>query len=342
MEYPMSKIEGKVNPMVISATALRKKGEDQPADVITGLIKEGEQILIYSATGSYKSWLATCIWMAVANGVSVARLNNGLDKWKAPKKRKVFVLDGELGSYDLGQRINQLAPNYGEAEAWVMMRQLQGLNSSFPDIGKPDNQDELVRNCLREGVELLVLDNLTTLAEVIDENSASAMKPVVSLLQKLKAAGIATILIHHSNKSDSSYRGSTAIGTTFNAIIKLKRESLVTGGFSLTFDKARNSHIEHQALNLRLVTKDDDSLFLEADAELNKLEVMVNLVRSLDYWEDKQVGQALEDRLGEAHSQGAFSKWKRKAIAEKLIKAEEWESCLVTAFKLANADDRRL
>ena len=53
----------------------------------------------------------------------------------------------------------------------------------------------------RDRVDLVIFDNFTTLSDSLgDENSAGAMKPALTLMLKLKQAGIAAILVHHSNK----------------------------------------------------------------------------------------------------------------------------------------------
>lgn len=333
--FPMQR-ENYSDPVLVDSVQLRRTAEEQPADVISGLLREGEQVLLYSATGSYKSWLATAIWLAAANASEVAKTAGGASKWKAPQRRKVLLIDGELDQWDLGDRLNKLCPNYGERGGLALMRQAQSIDAAFPDLANSDDQNKLVQYCHDENIELLVLDNLTTLANVSDENAASAMKPLLDMLLKLKAAGIATVLVHHSNKGDNGYRGSTALATTFNAIIKLKRDKVERGLFSLVFEKARNSHIENQALNLRLLNLPDGSLRLEADAELSKLEVVVSLVRSLDFVDDNSLRAALVSKLGEEVSQPSFSRLKKKAISEGLITNNEWNQCLKDADALAD------
>lgn len=333
--FPMQR-EGLSDPKVIISADLRLMAQKQPADILTGLIREGEQVLIYSATGSYKSWLATTIWLAAANGSEVAKTVSGTPKWKAPKPRKVLLIDGELDQWDLGDRLNRLCPNYGNNGGFALMRQAQDINAAFPDLACDKDQAQLIQYCHDENIELLVLDNLTTLANVEDENKSSAMKPLLDMLLRLKAAGIATILIHHSNKGDNGYRGSTAIATTFNAIIKLKRDTSERGLFSLVFDKARNSHIENQALKLRLLNLEDGSIRLEADAELSKLEMIVSLVRGLDHADDNSIRAALSKKLSEEIPQSSFSRFKKRAISEGLISNEEWNRCLRDANELTD------
>lgn len=331
MQFNMSAKEGKTNPVILSSTEIRQQALVQPEDVISGLLRKGEQILIYSSTGSYKSWLGTAIWLAVSNGSSVAITPDGVKKWKAPKPRKVLLVDGELDQADLGDRLNRLVPNYGEREGSVLMRQAQAINSVFPNLADPLDQDALIRHCDDSGIELVVLDNLTTLAEIADENATSAVKPLMNMLLKLKAAGIATVLIHHSNKNDSGYRGSSSIATTFNAIIKLQRIPLEKGQFKLMFEKARNQHIENQAMKLTLKTLPDLSLRLEADPELSYYDVIVGLVRTRDYERDDDVRRALEVKLDKAIPQSTFATYKKAALKEELITLNDWNACLKDA-----------
>lgn len=332
--FQMKTEKSEHTPVIFKTGKLRIEAENQPEDILQGLIRQGEQVLIYSSTGSYKSWLGTAIWLAVANGRPVAKTSDGVDKWKAPKSRKVLLLDGELDQFDLGERLNRLCPNYGDKEGLVLMRQMQKINTAFPNLAKPEDQDCLINFCVEQEIELLVLDNLTTLADVADENAASAMKPLTHLLQKLKAAGIATVLIHHSNKGDNSYRGSTVLATTFNAIIKLKRDSVERGLFSLIFEKARNSHIENQALKVWLKTLADESMLLESNAELSHYEIIISLVESRDYSDDNSIRTALSKKLSKDIPQPTFARWKKACISEKLITVEAWKSCLEDALQL--------
>ena len=89
----------------------------------------------------------------------------------------------------------------------------------------------------------VICDNFSTLAEVADENEAAAMSPVLKFLMRMKQAGRATILVHHSDKTGSNYRGSSKLATTFEIIIGLHRiEGRAAGdgaGFELKWGKYR-------------------------------------------------------------------------------------------------------
>jgi RecA-family ATPase len=55
-----------------------------------------------------------------------------------------------------------------------------------------------------EGVNLIILDNFSTLGEVEDENAASSFNKLTEFLLLLKTAGCAIILVHHAGKAADS------------------------------------------------------------------------------------------------------------------------------------------
>ena len=66
----------------------------------------------------------------------------------------------------------------------------------------------------------------------------------LTFMLKLKQAGIAAILVHHSNKSEDNYRGSTAIAATFEVTLGIRgRKTLAdwrySAGFLIKADKFR-------------------------------------------------------------------------------------------------------
>lgn len=90
---------------------------------------------------------------------------------------------------------------------------------------------------------LIILDNLSTLASVGEENAAETWDPVLDTLQEMRRAGSAVLVVHHSNKSGLSFRGSSKIAVLFDSIINLTPDpdAPVGGGaaFLWSFKKAR-------------------------------------------------------------------------------------------------------
>lgn len=330
------KKEARTNPQFVNASDIKGMAHDQPEFIIDGLMRKGEQVMIYSKPGAGKSWFALSLAIAASTGGSVAVDGHGVAKWPAPKPRKVLLIDGELDGADLALRLKQLDPNNlleKHQKLIILSRQQQAFTAEFPNLSNADDAEALVKHCIDTGVELLVLDNLTTLTQLNDENATSAFNELIQgLLMRLKAAGVGCLLVHHSNKNDGAYRGSSALATTFNAIMHLKPEPLHKGVFTIHFQKARNSHIDSRSIHMELKTLEDGSLRLTSDDTISKLDVIAHLVRTCEYSEDQQVSEALSKHYGEEpYNKGTFSKWKTKTLSSGLITPKEWNDCLEIA-----------
>lgn len=336
------KAENRTNPLVAAATAMKALARTKPDPIIEGLLHKGEQLMVYSAPGAGKSWFALSLAIAAASATAISQDEQGRPKWNAAKARKVLFLDGELDSADLGQRLKWLDPDGGaeDGKLIILSRQHQDFRAAFPDLSQEQDAEDLIQFCLEQGVELLVLDNLTTLTQLEDENSASAFNTIIhGLLMRLKAVDIACVLVHHSNKGDGGYRGSSALATTFNAIIHLKKERLTRGAFTLHFQKARNNHIDDRTVRMELREQPDGSLRLICDETVSKLELISHLVRSREFTMDQEVAEALARLLHKEHClKGTFHKWKKQCIAQQFITLKEWDQCLEEAAELADDD----
>ena len=71
-------------------------------------------------------------------------------------------------------------------------------------------------------LDLVILDNFSTLGEVEDENSASCFNAIQQFLLELKVHDVATMLVHHAGKG-GDFRGSSKLAATFETIVKLER-----------------------------------------------------------------------------------------------------------------------
>jgi putative DNA primase/helicase len=110
-------------------------------------------------------------------------------------------------------------------------------------------------------LDLVILDNFSTLGEVEDENAASSFNAIQDFLLRLKTAGVATMLIHHAGKS-GDFRGSSKLAATFETIIRLERPAVDAGRgearFRVVWDKVRSGgpgrHVREAVATLDSVT----------------------------------------------------------------------------------------
>ena len=292
-------------------------------------LTERHPCMVYAQTGRGKSLFAMSVAIAVAGGGSVFG-------WSAPEPRPVLYIDGEMDVADLAERDTLLVPSVDnldmgalEANRVILSRHHQRYGAVFPDL-----VDEAGQAALMEWVEklrpaLVVLDNLSCLADIRDENDASSFTPVLNMLWKLRHAGCAVLLVHHTGKQEGKYRGSSKLAANFESILQLAaNQDLLPDdtGFTIKVDKCRNGR-QPQPLKVSLnvdAAKGAGQWVYEALGERH-LQEIVQAVRSREFDTGKELAAYLEITTP------TLSKRKRKAIAAGLIAEAEWKQCLQDA-----------
>jgi ABC-type uncharacterized transport system ATPase subunit len=101
----------------------------------------------------------------------------------------------------------------------VMARQDQDIGTEFPDLNDESGQEDILGVIREQDPQLVILDNLSTLASLDDENAASAYNGIYQFLTQLKQER-SGILVHHDRKgankdSEEGYRGSSKMAAIF-------------------------------------------------------------------------------------------------------------------------------
>ncbi|MBX9701781.1 MAG: AAA family ATPase [Acetobacteraceae bacterium] len=301
-------------------------------------LREGESAFLWAATGIGKTMLAVTLALAVAGGGSVLG-------WRSAKPRRVLYLDGEMHAEDMRDRLRTLAGTVegldlaaARENLRVLSRQQQDDAAEFPDLASPKGQDAVLSMAREHGAALLIADNLSTLAELADENDAAAVSPVLSFLLRLKAAGIATIIVHHSGKSGASFRGSSKLATTFEVVIGLtKREGHAPhegAAFGLTWGKFRGAPSRAtRNMEVRLADSPNGPRWEAAAAEGEAAARLVTAVRSGKHGTQSEVARAL------GLSAPTVTRLKQEAIRKGLISGAEWAEQLRTAREAEGESD---
>ena len=144
-------------------------------------------------------------------------------------------------------------------------------------------------------IKVLILDNLSTLSETLeDENDATAWNPLNSLVVALKKEGVATVLVHHTKKEGSGFRGSTNLATTLETIVALEKvegtKASEGAAFRIRFDKNRANgkpHADGKTLRLQ-----DGQWVCEVDPYEQAAEV-VRMVQSRRYGTQQELADSL-------------------------------------------------
>jgi len=193
-------------------------------------------VIMFAPRGIGKTFAALSAALAVAGGLSVF-------SWRAPKANRVLYVDGEMPALAMQERLSALA--LGMAAPAHAMKNLAILTPDMQPRPMPDLATVAGQMALEpflEGINMLVLDNLATLARTGKENESQSWQPMQSWLLDLRRRGLAVLLIHHAGKSGDQ-RGTSAREDIMDTVISLRRPrqySMAEGArFEVHLTKAR-------------------------------------------------------------------------------------------------------
>ncbi|WP_159441315.1 AAA family ATPase [Desulfopila aestuarii] len=148
--------------------------------------------------------------------------------WEIINGCGVLLVDGELPMSDLKKRLSMISKGLGGEHCQNRLLILSSVEVQ-EKTGEPINltkvryREEITNHFLRHPeYRVLVLDNLTSLTDGMNENTKTAWAPINRWLLQLRNIGVAIILVHHANKSGTD-RGHSSIRDNVNNIISLKR-----------------------------------------------------------------------------------------------------------------------
>ena len=186
-------------------------------NVLSPIIPEKGLVMVYAKRGVGKTHAALGIAFAVATGGTF--LN-----WQAPRSRNVLYVDGEMPGRLLQERIDailagaeKLPPDWDRSFRMLSM-DMQEIGLTL-NLANPDDQKKL--DDYLDGVEFLVLDNLSALVQGGRENDAESWDAMQAWLVQLRRRGISVLLIHHAGRSDNA-RGTSKREDVLDTVIHLK------------------------------------------------------------------------------------------------------------------------
>jgi putative DNA primase/helicase len=187
--------------------------------ILAPIIPAQGLVMLYAPRGIGKTHVALSIAYTVAHGT---QMFNG--KWKCEKPRKVLFIDGEMPANVLRDRICSIVVSAeGELTNYDFLQfinpDLQGENG-IPDLATPEGQHHVEEHL--EGVELLILDNLSALCRNGKENDSESWIPIQEWLLNLRRKGISVLFVHHANKTGNQ-RGTSKKEDLLDTVVVLKK-----------------------------------------------------------------------------------------------------------------------
>ena len=203
--------------------------------LLSPILPERSLAMLYAPRGVGKSWLGLSIGLAVAAGESLLR-------WSAPRQRNVLYVDGEMPLVSLQERLKAISVGLGSDIRNDAFRVLaadqveRGIN-----LGTEEAQQAL--EPLLHNLDLLILDNLSTLCTSRSESASDAWVPMQNWLLALRRRGISVLLVHHAG-TNGRQRGTSRREDALDTVIALRRPEDYSpehgARFEIHFEKLRN------------------------------------------------------------------------------------------------------
>lgn len=226
--------------------------------ILDPAIPEKGLTMLYASRGIGKTHIACGISYAAVTATKFL-------KWQAGKARRVLHCDGEMCADELRQRFREIVKG-GKTE--IARGMLNVLTADLIDLGignlaSPKLQEEF--EPLLDGVELLVLDNLSSLTSVIRDNDAESWNPIQEWLLRLRRRGVSVLIVHHAGKGGEQ-RGTSRREDVLDVSISLRRPSdyVPSQGarFEVHFEKARGIHGDRvRPFEAQLETRDEAAIW---------------------------------------------------------------------------------
>lgn len=214
--------------------------------------------MIYAKRGIGKTFVALTIAYAIACGGEVL-------KWKAHQPRRVLYIDGEMPAATMQERLKLITKSFS----------LEPPDPSYFKLITPDFQDNGIRDLSsREGqmdvnehlhdVDLVILDNLSTLVRSGNENEAESWILVQEWILSLRRIGKSVLFVHHAGKGGQQ-RGTSKREDVLDTVITLKQPNNYSAAdgakFEIYFEKARGFEGEQaQPFEVNLINHLDQTI----------------------------------------------------------------------------------
>jgi len=325
---PLKREPGPPPMQRVTFEELSVKDIPEPKYLIDGIIREAGAALVFGPPGIGKSWVtSTCAFMA-AHGRGLT-LVDGL-KAGDHEGVRVLIYDGEMVEFDIKKRNARLCDilHLGDRAAetrrniYCYLKAAQPPGTNFIDLATMSHHAKILNECRELDIGLIIFDNLATLSSSLrDENDATCWNPLNDLIVSLKSIGVATLLVHHSNRgSKGDYRGSSNIMATLETVLQLQETDWGTKAdegarLGISFQKTRNSSVvslNGKILHLPLVGPWE----IETGGDI---QMILDALKTGQYKGQAQIAKALDI------NQGTVSRKLKKAVEKGLITKQEIE-----------------
>lgn len=243
--------------------------------ILHPIIPKQGVVMVYAFRGIGKTYIALGIAYAVATGSQFL-------KWHAPVPRRVLYIDGEMPARTMQERLSHEVTRCSvepPSQDYFRIITPDFQERGIPSLSDPAGQAEINKHL--QGVELVIIDNISTLCRGGRENESESWSPVQEWALDLRKRGISVLFIHHAGKNNQQ-RGASKKEDIMDTVISLKRpedyESAQGARFEVHYEKARGIIGEDaRAFEAWLKTEGDSSMWQVSELEDTELAEVILL-----------------------------------------------------------------
>lgn len=185
--------------------------------------EQGTMNMVSAPPNTWKSWMFFLMAKHIADG------SDFLGKFKA-EKAKVLIVNEEDTERLIADRFRALDITDENLEIFFRTAQGSKLDTGFCK--------SLITECKTDGITVVMFDSLRAMHDA-DENSSTAMQPILDNMKMMTREGITVVFTHHHKKKNpfdrgdtsESSRGSSAINAAISGHISLEEVEKDEGRF---------------------------------------------------------------------------------------------------------------
>lgn len=188
--------------------------EPDPKWLVKDLISEASTVMMYGASGSYKSFIALMLCLSIATG------SETFGSKTAPGLVFYGALEGRAHLRKARKAWRLLKETEGKIENFFLgLAPMIGVDGEIQEFG-----DQIAKRCAGKKPSLIVIDTLTKSMAGMNENDASDAGKFIRFCDSLiEAFGCSVLAIHHTGKEEGrGARGSSAFFAGFDSVIEVK------------------------------------------------------------------------------------------------------------------------
>jgi len=213
---------------LVSVSEWLESDPPEPDQILADTFDAGDKFVIIGSSKLRKSFFMLQMLISIASGVDF--LN-----WKVPRKRKVLLVQFEVGEHHYHRRVKRMARAMG-ISAKDLEDRVQVINARGLRIRGREGVERIRQAALDFGPEVIVFDPLYKVSPGV-ENAAEDMKVILGVFDELaEQTGAAIGYVHHDPKGSPGDRdirdrgaGSNVLGRDYDACITLTEHAQEPG-----------------------------------------------------------------------------------------------------------------